>query len=94
MNYPYNLNRFKNGHPTLSRKNANFIEAIIELDSDYGWISKAESVPNSNFIDVANPLARQDNPKRHYYGSIAYWANQLKNPNNNLSFDDNLLGFI
>lgn len=98
MSGSYELDKFiaPNGkeYPLLTRKNANFIEAIIDLDSDYGWAGKEKNEPDPKFLKIKRQLKKLKNPNRHYYGSVAYWAEQLKNPSNGLSFKNNLLGFI
>lgn len=62
--------------PALTRKNADFIEAVIHLDSNYA--KDLEINPPSNGYD---PELNVESSNGKYCGSTAYWFNEMKKPN-------------
>lgn len=64
--------------PALTRKNADFIEAVIRLDSNYAKDSYINE-PSVGYEPEIN--AESSNGK--YCGSSAYWFNEMKKPNSN-----------
>ncbi len=91
---PYVLDRAIRGDidiPALTRKNADFIEAILRLDSNYKKDVDVDSTPGDKF----NPFGYKENnktkSKSEYCGSTAYWFNKM---NNGGDFKECLLGAI
>lgn len=64
--------------PALTRKNADFIEAIVRLDSNYAKDSYITN-PDAGYDPEIN--AESSNGK--YCGSTAYWIDEMKKPNCN-----------
>ncbi len=64
--------------PALTRKNADFIEAIVHLDSNYA--KDLEINPPSDDYD---PESNAEASNGKYCGSIAYWFDEMKKPNCN-----------
>ncbi len=60
--------------PALTKKNAEFIEAVVHLDSIYGRDLDDNSDPEFGVKDDTNP----SNLKGKYSGSTAYWFGQMK----------------
>lgn len=61
--------------PALTRKNADFIEAVVHLDSNYGMDDDIDSKPDKKF----DPFTHVSQSKGLYCGSSAYWFNEMKN---------------
>lgn len=64
--------------PALTRKNADFIEAVIHLDSNYAkdyYINE----PSVGY----DPEIYAESSNGKYCGSTAYWFNEMKTPNCN-----------
>ncbi len=88
---PYKLDILKDGEfeiPALTRKNADFIEAIVHLDSNYGRDLDSNSKPDENF-DVNNYYL---NSNGLFCGSTAFWINAMKNGER--GYEECLLGAI
>ena len=71
----------------LTKKNSDFIEAVVNLDSNY----KKESQnipPHKDF----NPETYDDNDKNLYCGSMMYWFDKIKKSEG--KFETNILGAI
>lgn len=64
--------------PALTRKNADFIEAVVHLDSNYA--KDLEINPPSDRYD---PELNAESSKGKYCGSTAYWFNEMKKTNCN-----------
>ena len=60
----------------LTRKNADFIKAVIRLDSNYGDVSVVQS-PSTEF-DPENGSSSSNKKNR---GSVAYWFGEMKKSN-------------
>lgn len=75
---PYELDRVEtsNGVVALTRKNADFIEAVVRLDSNYGddLIIKE---PSKGYDPESN--AQKSSKKNR--GSTAYWFGEMQKPN-------------
>lgn len=73
---PYILDycKLKNGAelPALTRKNANFITAVIKLDSNYGRDADVNDKPHKKFDPIKSS-------KRIKCGSTAFWFDKMKN---------------
>ena len=73
--------------PALTRKNANFIEAVVGLDSNYNRDSDIEAAPDCGF----NPINNVSSSNGKYCGSAAYWFHKMENGGD---FKECLLGAI
>lgn len=73
--------------PALTRKNADFTEAIVGLDSNYAKDSKIIA-PDDSF----NPEVNASNANKKYCGSTAYWFAEMQKPD--CDFNRCLLGAI
>lgn len=73
--------------PALTRKNANFIEAVVHLDSNYA--KDLEINPPSEGYD---PEVNAESSNSKYCGSTAYWFEEMKKPNCN--FRECVLGAV
>lgn len=73
--------------PALTRKNADFLKAVVGLDSNYNRDGDVKSVPNKGF----NPFENPSKSDGKYCGSAAYWFNQMKKGDD---FEKCLLGAI
>ena len=62
--------------PALTRKNADFIEAVVHLDSNYA--KDLEINPPS---DGCDPELNVEASNGKYCGSTAYWFNEMKKTN-------------
>lgn len=62
--------------PALTKKNADFIEAVVHLDSNYA--KDLEINPPSNGYD---PELNIESSNGKYCGSTAYWFNEMKKTN-------------
>lgn len=58
----------------LTRKNADFIKAVIRLDSNYGDVSVVQS-PSTEF----DPENGSNSSNKKNRGSVAYWFGEMKN---------------
>lgn len=73
--------------PALTRKNANFIEAVVGLDSNYNRDGDMNAQPDRGF----NPFTNISSSDGKYCGSSAYWFHKMENDGN---FEECLLGAI
>lgn len=86
---PYILDYIADQHenvPALTRKNADFIEAVVRLDSNYAN-DLAITKPDHGF----DPEEHAGNSNGMYCGSTAYWFDQMQN---NSDFRRNVLGAV
>lgn len=85
---PYILDycKLKNGLelPALTRKNADFITAIIKLDSNYGKDTDVNNKPHKTFDPIKSSNGKE-------CGSTAFWFDKMKNNGN---FEKCLAGAI
>lgn len=58
--------------PALTRKNANFITAVIKLDSNYGRDADVSNKPHKTFDPLKSSKGKE-------CGSTAFWFNKMKN---------------
>lgn len=72
--------------PALTRKNADFIEAVVRLDSNYAN-DLAITGPDRDY----DPEKYAENSNGMYCGSTAYWFEQMKQNND---FKRNVLGAV
>lgn len=86
---PYKLDRIKGNKtlPALTRKNADFITAVVNLDSNYGRDLKYNQ-PEDGY----DPEKYAENSKGKYGGSTAYWFSEMQKANCN--FEKCVLGAI
>ena len=73
--------------PALTRKNADFIEAVVGLDSNYNRDADIDSAPDDGF----DPFVNVSSSGGKYCGSSAYWFHKMENGGN---FEECLLGAI
>lgn len=73
--------------PALTRKNADFIEAVVGLDSNYNRDADIDSVPDDGF----DPFLNISSSGGKYCGSSAYWFHKMENGGD---FEECLLGAI
>ena len=88
---PYRLDYMQNGEfkaPALTRKNADFIEAVVGLDSNYAKDNIVTKVPSDGY----NPEINATKSNGMYCGSSAYWFNEMQKPGADFSYC--LLGAI
>ena len=79
-NGPYELDYYCCSNkkiPALTRKNADFIEAIVRLDSNYAKDFEASYKPSKDFDPVINCTSSN----KKYCGSTAYWFNEMTKQN-------------
>lgn len=84
-NGPYELDYFNKEDkemPALTRKNADFIEAIVRLDSNY----------KKDFDETQGPIYKLNKIDEKYHGSISYWFNEMKK--SNTDFQKCVLGAV
>ncbi len=62
--------------PALTRKNADFIEAVVRLDSNY-----AKNLEINHPSGGYDPESNAEASNGKYCGSTAYWFNEMKKPN-------------
>ena len=87
---PYVLDFATSGNikiPALTRKNADFIEAVVGLDSNYSRDADIDAQPEKGF-DVYKNVSSSGGK---YCGSPAYWFHKMENGGN---FEECLLGII
>ncbi len=89
---PYELDVLKDNSgfwiPALTRKNADFVEAIVRLDSNYGRDLDIDSKPDKKFkVDT-----HYHNSKGLYCGSTAFWFNAMNSGKR--GYEECLLGAI
>ncbi len=83
INYYEYLDFFKNNNENekleLTKNNANFIEAVLKIDSGYKDSGNPNKYPSKEYIDYLKngDINKYDN-KIHEYGSGKYWINKLK----------------
>ena len=77
---PYKMDYIANEHkmPALTRKNADFIEAVVHLDSNY-----AKDLKITPPAEGYDPEINAESSNGKYCGSTAYWFNEMKKPNCN-----------
>ena len=73
----------------LTKKNSNFIEAVLKLDSNYRKEQKAVP-PDDRF--VLNEHACNSNGL--YCGSTKFWFNEMTNSNSDYSYKECVLGAV
>ena len=73
--------------PALTRKNADFIEAVVGLDSNYNRDADIDAAPDDGF----NPFRNVSLSNGKYCGSSAYWFHRMENGGD---FEECLLGAI
>lgn len=73
--------------PALTRKNANFIEAVVGLDSNYNRDADINAAPDKGF----DPFENVSSSDGKYCGSSAYWFHKMEDGGN---FEECLLGAI
>ena len=73
--------------PALTRKNANFIEAVVNLDSNYA--KDSQIIPPDEKFDVNVHFS---NAEGRFCGSTAYWFKKLKDKE--IDFRTGILGAI
>ena len=78
---PYILDRLENDLPALTRKNAEFIKGVVNLDSNYAKDLKI-TPPSSGYNPEINVLKAG----KLYCGSTAYWFNEMSKPESNFSY--------
>ena len=57
--------------PALTRKNADFITAVIKLDSNYGRDADVSNKPHKTFHPIKSPTGKE-------CGSTAFWFDEMK----------------
>lgn len=73
--------------PALTKKNSDFIEAVVRLDSSYTKDLDARKGPAKGF----NPLD-ESTQKSRYCGSTAYWFDEMKSDSQ--SYERTLMGAV
>ncbi len=73
----------------LTKKNSDFIEAVIKLDSNYARESESKS-PDSGF----DPEINSSNSQNKYSGSAIYWFERMKTAESEDEFRKCVLGAI
>lgn len=63
----------------ITKKNSNFIEAVIRLDSNYGWDADPKNACQKGYIPFDENNNKCFKNKKGYYGSTAYWFLQMEN---------------
>ncbi len=87
---PYELDYRVNGKErvvALTKKNSDFIEAVVKLDSNYKKESEIVK-PHKDF----NPETYDENSKNMYCGSMKYWFDKIEKGEG--VFKTNILGAI
>ena len=86
---PYELDTFQLDSkkiPDLTKKNVNFIEGILKIDSNYKRESE-KTAPDEGF----NPEVHYSSSKGKYCGAMNYWFEKIKEDKN---FEKNILGAV
>lgn len=87
---PYSMDMVK-GYDVaaLTRKNSNFIEAVLKLDSNYK--KEQQAVPPDDRFDL-NAHASKSNGL--YCGSAKFWFNEMANNDSDYSYKECVLGAV
>lgn len=79
--------RDKDSYPALTKKNADFIEGVVRIDSNYRKDFDKCGKPDEGF----DPFSENRNK---YYGSTAYWFDRMISSDSTLSFRQCVMGAI
>lgn len=89
-NDPYSMDMVKGFDiAALTRKNSNFIEAVLKLDSNYK--KEQQAVPPDDRFDL-NTHASNSNGL--YCGSAKFWFNEMTNTDSDYSYKECVLGAV
>ena len=73
----------------LTKKNSNFIEAVLKLDSNYK--KEQQAVPPDDRFDLN---LHASNSNGLYCGSTKYWFNEMTNSSSDYTYKDCVLGAV